>query len=307
MVFKIGGSILSNIDDLDFAAARIAQYVAETKNIPIIAISAFKNYTDDLVRMVQKFATNESNRSGSFVVTVGEQITAGLFALALEKYGINAKPFAGWQLPIIVDSKYEDNIYIDTARIQKELDSSVVPVITGFQGIDKNSEVCDLGRGGTDLTAIYLAKVFNAECVLLKKSGGVCSADPDLISNCFVWDKIGYDNLLQLAESGSRVVQKDALLIAKAHNVPLKVTGIDFTSNTMVSDHNIDFWSVFETNHKLRVVTTKMGNILKENGFKHHGFFASSGYYEFNRVYFDMHLEAYKIYNICKQNLWENM
>lgn len=291
MIFKLGGSILTNLDDLEFAANKIAQYISTAATLPIIVISAFKNHTDDLVRMSKRVG----QESDSFVVTVGEQITAGLFAQALQKHGVCAKALTGWQVPIIVSPKYEDHLFVDPAKINALINDGVLPVVTGFQGVDEAGNICDLGRGGSDLTAIYLAKVFNTFCVLLKSAGGVCSADPELIQKCFVWEKVGYDNLLQMANAGSRVVQKDALLVAKAHNVIIKVTGIDFKTQTIVSAHNQDFWSVFDFEHKLRVVATNnmLADVLDQNGFKKH-----DGFYQFHKAYFDMELEAHKIYDI---------
>lgn len=300
MIIKIGGSILSNLDDLDLVAQKICEFI-KVGNMPIIAISAFKNYTNELIRMNTHF----SNDISSFIVTVGEQITAGLFALALQKYGYKAKPLAGWQVPIIIGDKHEDNLYIDKAKIENLLNQGTIPIIAGYQGMDENNEVKDLGRGGTDLTAVYLAKAFEKTCILLKKSNGVCSADPELINSCFVWNKLGYDNLLYLAESGSRIVQKDALLIAKKYNVRLKVAGLEFAQEnakyTDIGAINQDFWSIFEHGHKLRIITTKKMDakemdFLLENGFEFNG-----EYYQFKRSYFDLKLEANRIYKICMQ------
>lgn len=288
-VIKIGGSVLGDIDDLDFAARKIAKFANNA--LPIIVISAFKNYTDELVRMNSHF----NHAPSSFVTTVGEQITAGLFELALQKYGKKAKALAGWQIPLIISNKYEDGMHVDERKIRSLLDEGIIPVITGFQGVDESFEIKDLGRGGSDLSAIYLAKVFSSACVLLKKSGGICSADPNLIDEFFIWSEIGYDNLLSLAQSGSKVVQKDALLVAKNHKVPIKITNLDFASHTYVRELNQDFWSLLAYEDRLRVVTNKKVKELEDSGFEFH-----KTYYEKN----DHDLAcASQIYALCKQNL----
>lgn len=354
MVFKIGGSVLSGIDELEIVAKKISQYIVNTRlddaksntsshiksdltksdknfdtnfdaksnirsggnELPIIAISAFKNQTDKLLQMTKRltkqleqgeFHHDLVNQAVSFVSTTGEQVAAGLFALALQKYGVRAQAFAGWQLPIIVSKTVcNHEVRVEKQKIQAALAGGCVPVIAGFQGVDDDGRICDLGRGGTDLTAMCLAQVMDRDCVLLKKSSGVCSADPDLISHCFVWPKISYDNLIHLAQAGSRIVQKDAMQVAKKHGMRLKVTGLDFVcesgfqAQTEVVDHDVDFWSVFECNHKLRVVANKRFDELLEHGFK---FVEDGAYYQFEKPYFDMQVEAHKVYAFCKERL----
>jgi|GEM_PF-3143331 len=286
-VIKIGGSVLSNVDDLDFAARKIAKF--SSGNLPIIVISAFKNYTDDLVKMNSYFCDKQS----SFVTTVGEQITAGLFELALQKYGKKAKALAGWQIPLIVSSRYEDGLFLDERKIRGLLEDGVIPIITGFQGVDESFEIRDLGRGGSDLSAIFLAKVFKSTCILLKHSGGICSADPNLVDEFFIWSDIGYDNLLSLAQSGSKVVQKEALVVAKASKVPIKITNLDFASHTYVRGFNENFWSLLAYQEKLRIVTNKIVNSMSDHGFCFFG-----NYYERN----DNNLNrAREVYSLCKR------
>jgi len=315
MVFKLGGSVLSDIDELESVAKKISQYIANTKSdtneLPVIAISAFKNHTDNLLNMTKRFSQRDfanshqdlAHQAISFVSTTGEQVSAGLFALALQKYGIRAQAFAGWQLPIIF---VNNEVQVEKQKIQAAIASGCVPVVAGFQGVDEDGRICDLGRGGTDLTAMCLAQVMDRDCVLLKKSSGVCSADPDLINDCFVWPKIGYDNLIHLAQAGSRIVQKDAMQVAKKHGIRLKVAGMDFVSGsilqvqTEVVASDTDFWSVFEFDHKLRVVSNKRFDQLLEQGFK---FVEDGAYYQFEKPYFDMQVEARKVYAFCKEKL----
>lgn len=293
-VIKVGGSILSDLNDLDNAARKIAEYVDSQSclQLPIVVVSAFKNHTDELMKMSGYF----SSETASFVITAGENITAGLFALALEKYGKRAKALAGWQVPIIVKPHNCLDISIDKRKIVHLLENGIVPVITGFQGVDEDFEIQDLGRGGSDLSAIHLANAFNSTCILLKKSGGVCSADPDLVENCFIWSAVGYENLLNLVQSGARIVQRDALLVAKFHSVPIMITNLDFSSHTAVSYDAVEqdgkFWSLISYKQKLRVV----GRIaLKKYGFDFH-----DNYYEFNNDASDLKTEALKIYDVCK-------
>lgn len=315
MIIKIGGSVLKNIDALEIAAKKMAAQIKQSSTIPIIIISAFKNSTNELLRMVLRFSNEFSNENidvqmnkynemnselsfNSFVLTTGEQITAGLFALALEKEGVNALPFASWQIPIILEN---NNLHIEKKIIQKCIDNQVVPIVTGYQAIDKKNNIKDLGRGGSDLTAIAFAQTFNQVCVLIKNSGGICAADPDLISSAFSWPELSYDNALAIANAGSRVIQSQALELAKAANVVLKVTNLDFQDYTLINNIDKPFWSIFEYKHKLRLVTNKKADFVKEHNFNLCENISNS--YEFNRSYFDMKSEADKIYHLCKKRL----
>lgn len=290
-VIKIGGSILSDIDSLEFAAEKIAQL----NEIPIIVISAFKGFTDDLIKMNSRFCSDFS----SFTITVGEQMTAGLFASALQKFGKKAKPLTGWQVPIIVDPNYEEGLFIDYRKIVNLVQNGIIPVITGFQGIDHYFEIKDLGRGGSDLTAISIAKAINSVCVLVKDVGGIAAVEPALVSNSFIWPEVGYDDLIDLASSGSKVVQKDALLIALKYSVPLKITNLDFSSSTFVVQSSKNFWSLLSYGNKLRVITKRNDKFIKNCGFN---FCQEYNYHEYNNEVANLKVEAEKLYNLFLNN-----
>lgn len=293
-VIKIGGSILANINDLEFAARRIAEYSSHGK-LPIVVVSAFKDYTDSLVQMARYFDHND-DLATSFVTTTGEQITAGLFAKALQKYGRSAKALAGWQVPIIMNSN--GAIDVQTDKIFSLLENGVIPIVTGFQAVNENNDICDLGRGGSDLTAVCLADKFNRACVLVKKSGGICSADPDLNTNYFVWSDVGYENLMHLLESGARVVQKDALQVAINNNVRVRVTNLTFSSATDIVQKERAFWSLIKHNDALRIVTN-----LFDTEFAGFDFCKNGNYYEMNCAHHDISQEASRAYDLCASML----
>jgi aspartokinase len=144
---------------------------------------------------------------------------------------------------------------------------------------------------------VLVAKAIKGICCLIKDSGGVCSADPYLVKNCFVWDEIGYENLYQLAKSGSRVIQKEALLIAQKYNIGLKVTNLKFNTKTNVNQANTNFWSLISYQNALRVITKKASNFLEK-----YGFCEQDHYYEAQNIR-NLQKEAEKIYQICAQHL----
>jgi len=284
-VIKIGGSLLNDVHDIEKLACSICDIYIKSKKLPVIVISAFKDHTDELIKMSSNFAATPS----SVILTAGEQITAGLLEMALQKKSIKAQALMGWQVPI----KVESIISAEKTVILNLISKGIIPIIAGFQGVDENNEIKDLGRGGSDLTAVCVAKALDAKCILLKKHGGICSADPELISNCFVWDNLGYDNLLHLAQAGSPVIQKEALIYAKENNVSICVSSLSSQKKTNITDFNEGFWNLFLYNKKLRLVSSKKNDSLK--GF---GFNFKNEYYECEN--FDS-LHTSKVYEACRE------
>jgi aspartokinase len=287
-VFKIGGSIFSSLELL----VRIAKKIAESDLIDnsVFVVSAFKNYTDDLIKMNQFF----SEEHCSFLITSGEQIAAGLFAMALRRYGKKAVPLAAWQIDL---REQGGNFSLNSPKILSLLEKDIVPVVAGFQCINENSEISNLGRGGSDLTAILIASNIDAECILVKDSGGVRSVDPALLDGSFVWKNVDYDNMINLSKAGCRLVQLKALEIAKERKVKLHIADVELFNQTSVSREVNDFWSLLKHNDGIRLVSRRKDMINKYWGPMCKN--SEDFFFDFNSS--NVKMDARKIYEVCLQ------
>lgn len=290
-IIKIGGSTLTDLKILDKIVESFCKQNCSNK---VFVVSAFKNYTDDLIRMNNYFSQKQS----SFVITSGEQITAGLFAVAFEKYGKKAIPLAAWQVPII--KKDNGKIKIDSKKILKYLSQGIIPIITGFQCINENFEIQDLGRGGSDLTAVLLAQKLNSNCTIVKEFAGINSVDPALFSEGFIWKNVDYDNMINFANAGGKVVQSGALEIAKKSNVNIKVTDVLNSNSTIINKTKSQFWSIFKHENKIRMVNSKKNIMQKNLGFSFQSYL---DFYDFDTIYDNITLQAKKIYDVYSQIL----
>jgi aspartate kinase len=165
-------------------------------------------------------------REHDVLVSTGEQITIAKLVMCLQKLGYSAISYTGWQLPIITNNTYGDAIIksINTKKIFDSLSKKKIVVIAGFQGIDKDFNITTLGRGGSDTTAVAIASVLKAkQCDIYTDVDGVYSADPHIVKNALKFDKISYDKMLELANSGAKVLHNRCVEIAKCSNMPIYV------------------------------------------------------------------------------------
>ena len=161
--------------------------------------------------------------------------------MCLQKLGLRAVPYAGWQVPIITDSKFGDAAikYIGRANIMRELENGNIVVVAGFQGVDEENRITTLGRGGSDTTAVALAATLNANrCDIYTDVDGVYSADPRHRRDAVKFDKISYDNMLTLANNGAKVLHNKCVELAKQYHVPIvvKSTFKQEQKGTLVTD-----------------------------------------------------------------------
>lgn len=257
IVQKYGGTSLENTELIFNAAKKAIKDYKEGNNV-IVVVSAQGDLTDRLINKSKEVNNSPSKRELDVLLCAGEQISASLMAMAIEKLGFPVVSLLGWQAGIKTSPIYSDAVIakIDTNRIQKELDKKNIVVIAGFQGVNKYEDITTLGRGGSDTTAIGVASTLNANrCKIYTDVEGVFTADPRYVKNALKLDTISYDEMLALSTSGARVLNNRAVEIGKRHNVEIEVLSSTLEkSGTIVKESN---------NMEKRVVSgvTKSDNI----------------------------------------------
>lgn len=238
VIQKFGGSSVADNDKLHKVCARIIEEKKKNKAV-VVVVSAQGKTTDSLISQEKELSNNANKREHDMLVTVGEQITIAKLAICLQELGYKAKSFLGWQVPIITNSYYGDAdiLEIKTSKILQELENDTIVIIAGFQGVDVNGEITTLGRGGSDTTAISLAIALKAEkCELFKDVDGIYSGDPKKDNNVVKYKKINYDQMLELANKGAKVLHTKCIKMAKENllQIIVKSTFIKNSRGTIV-------------------------------------------------------------------------
>ena len=241
IVQKYGGTSLKSTELIFNAAKKAIKDYKEGNNV-IIVVSAQGDLTDRLISKSKEVNKSPSKRELDVLLSAGEQISASLMAMAIEKLGFPVVSLLGWQAGIKTSSIYSDAVIvkIETNRIQKELDKKNIVVIAGFQGVNKYEDITTLGRGGSDTTAVGVASTLNANrCKIYTDVEGVFTADPRYVKNALKLDVISYDEMLSLSTSGAKVLNNRAVEIGKRHNVEIEVLSSTLEkSGTIVKESN---------------------------------------------------------------------
>ncbi len=225
IVHKYGGTSLADLDRINAAADRVKAAFDAGDEIAVV-VSAMAGTTDQLVSWVRAAAPLHDAREYDTVAAAGEQITAGLLALALQSRGVTARSWLGWQIPIHTDGGHGRARIegIETEELHKRLGRREVPVVAGFQGLGPLGRITTLGRGGTDTSAVALAAALGADrCDIFTDVEGVFTADPRIVATARKLTKITYEEMLELASLGAKVLQIRAVEMAMKHQVPLQV------------------------------------------------------------------------------------
>ncbi len=225
IVAKFGGTSVADIERIENAAAKIAREV-EAGHKVVVVVSAMSGVTNRLVDYCSDISPLYDVREYDVVVSSGEQITAGLMAMALQKRGVVARSWLGWQVAITTDDVHGkariENI--DVGELHKRLNAGEVAVIPGFQGITEQGRVATLGRGGSDTSAVAMAAALKADrCDIYTDVSGVYTADPRIVPTARKIHKISYEEMLELASLGSKVLQTRSVEMAAKNNVPIQV------------------------------------------------------------------------------------
>ncbi len=225
IVQKFGGSSLADVARIRRAAKR-AIHAAGEGNQVVVVVSAQGDTTDHLVSAAAAITTAPSKREMDVYLAAGEQMSAGLVAMALEAMGHKAVGLTGWQAGVVTDDNHGAArvLGLSNDRIRRELDAGKIVVVTGFQGVDNAGDVTTLGRGGSDTTAVALAAFLKADkCQIYTDVDGVYDRDPRIFPDAVRYDTIDYDHMLSLARQGAQVLHDRCVELAKAYNVQIQV------------------------------------------------------------------------------------
>ncbi len=226
IVQKYGGTSVANLDKIKWVAGHVIS-TKEKGNGVLVVVSAMAGETDKLVKLSLELKDPPDERELDVVTSSGEQVSSGLLTMAVKALGHDAVSYQGHQVRIVTDNAYSKAkiVRIDAERIRKALEKGKIVVVAGFQGVDDDGNVTTLGRGGSDLTAVALAAALNADsCELYKDDvDGIYTSDPGIVPNARKLHKISYEEMLELASLGSKVLQARAVEFAMKHDVPLHV------------------------------------------------------------------------------------
>lgn len=232
IVQKYGGTIVGTLERIDLVAKRIAKRKDEGNSL-VVVVSAMSGVTNKLIDYAEYFSKNPSSRELDMLLSAGERVTSSLLAIALKELGYKAVAFSGRQAGLKTDSFHTKAKIelIDPTSINEALKEDKIVVIAGFQGVDKNGDVTTLGRGGSDLSAVAIAGAIKADlCEIYTDVDGVYTTDPRIEPRARKLDKITYDEMLELASLGAKVLQNRSVELAKKLNINL-VTKSSFNEN----------------------------------------------------------------------------
>ncbi|MCR6570184.1 aspartate kinase [Campylobacter insulaenigrae] len=232
VVQKYGGTSVGTLERIDEVAKRVAQSKKKYDKL-VVVVSAMSGVTNELIDFAHHFSKNPSGREMDMLLSSGERVTSSLLAIALNEMGLKAIAFSGRNAGIVTDNIYTKARieFIDTANINKALEDNYIVVVAGFQGVDRMGNVTTLGRGGSDLSAVALAGALKADlCEIYTDVDGVYTTDPRIEPKAKKLDKISYEEMLELASLGAKVLQNRSVELAKKLNVKL-VTRSSFNNN----------------------------------------------------------------------------
>ncbi|ODT44099.1 MAG: aspartate kinase [Nitrospira sp. SCN 59-13] len=225
IVQKYGGTSVGNIERIHRVAERVERAQKDGHQV-VVVLSAMSGETDRLLKLAHDATHSPDERELDMLLSTGERVTIALLAMELRGRGVNARSFTGRQVGIHTDSAHtKARISRVTAeRIKEALAAGVIPVVAGFQGINASSDVTTLGRGGSDLTAVALAAALKADrCIIYTDVDGVYTADPNIVPAARRLDKISYEEMLEMASLGAKVLQSRSVEFAAKYSVPVEV------------------------------------------------------------------------------------
>ena len=239
LVLKFGGTSVANIERIRNVAQRVKRVVEEGNQVAVV-VSAMSGVTNQLVAWVNEVSKFYDEKEYDSVVATGEQVTSGLTALALQELGVKARSWQGWQIPLRTDATYSKARIegIDTAEMIAAMEKGVVAVVAGFQGISADNRITTLGRGGSDTSAVALAAALHADrCDIFTDVDGVYTCDPRIVTKARKLDQIAYEEMLEMASLGAKVLQTRSVELAMNHRVKVQVlTSFEDKPGTMVVD-----------------------------------------------------------------------
>ncbi len=247
IVQKYGGTSVGNPERIKNVARRVCRTKEEGHDV-VVVVSAMSGETDKLINLAYQVTDNPDPREMDMLVSTGERVTIALLAMAIQSLGYKAQSFTGRQAGIISDQVHTKARIekITGERLRQALKEGKIAVVAGFQGINEQDDVTTLGRGGSDLTAVAVAAALNADyCDIYTDVDGVYTTDPNVVPTARKLDKISYDEMLEMASLGAKVLQTRSVEFAKKYNVPVRVLS-SFNDNpgTLVTKEDADMEKV---------------------------------------------------------------
>lgn len=225
IVHKYGGTSMGSPERIRNVARRVAKWHAAGHRLVVVP-SAMSGETNRLIGLAREVSASPDPRELDVIAATGEQVSVGLLTIALKDLGVMAKSYTGWQVPIVTDNTFTKARIerIDSERILANLDAGVVVVVTGFQGVDPEGNITTLGRGGSDTSAVAVAAAFKAdECMIFTDVDGVYTTDPRIVPEARRLKVISFEEMLELASLGSKVLQIRSVEFAGKYRVPTRV------------------------------------------------------------------------------------
>ena len=247
IVQKFGGTSVGNIERIRNVACKVAKTRDEGHEV-VVVVSAMSGETDRLMALAHEITSSPVEREMDLLLSSGERVTIALLAITLNSMGYPSKAFTGRQVGIITDSIHTKARIerVGAERVREALNHGIIPVVAGFQGISEESDVTTLGRGGSDLTAVAIAAALKADqCDIYTDVDGVYTADPNVVVEARRLDKISYEEMLELASLGAKVLQNRSVEYAAKYGVRLRVvSSFKEGSGTMLAEEDEDMEKV---------------------------------------------------------------
>ena len=244
-VLKFGGTSVGSIDRI-VHAAKIIKKESDLGNQIIVVVSAMAGKTNELISLSKSISSNFNKRELDVLLSTGEQISCALISGALSELGVKAQSFMNWQIPILTEGENNNAriINMSVTKIDKYILNGGIAIIPGYQGISSLGDITTIGRGGSDATAVAIAKIFNTDsCEIYTDVEGVYSTDPNKIPIAKKIDKISYEEMLELSSLGAKVMQSSAVQTAMIYDIPLQVrsTFTDRQGTKIFNKENLDY------------------------------------------------------------------
>ncbi|OZI32991.1 aspartate kinase [Bordetella genomosp. 1] len=225
IVHKYGGTSMGSVERIKNVARRVAKWHAAGHQVVVVP-SAMAGETNRLLGLAREITPQPDGRELDMIAATGEQASSGMLAIALQAEGVPARSYAGWQVPVRTDSSYTKARInsIDDARIRADLDAGRVVIVTGFQGVDDEGHITTLGRGGSDTSAVAVAAAIKAhECLIYTDVDGVYTTDPRVVPEARRMPVVSFEEMLEMASLGSKVLQIRSVEFAGKYRVPVRV------------------------------------------------------------------------------------
>ena len=245
LVLKFGGTSVGTIEKIK-KVANIIKKIFNKGNEIIVIVSAMTGVTDELKKKSNLISNNFDDKELDVLLSSGEQVSCSLLSGAIIDLGLKARSWQGWQIPILTDANHTSSniMRIKTEEISNFVSQGGIAVITGFQGVSMDNRITTLGRGGSDLSAVVIAKFFRADsCEIYTDVDGIFTTDPSINNNAKKIDKISYEEMLEMASLGAKVMQPNAVQASMIDNIPIHVksTFSEKSGTKIISENEIDY------------------------------------------------------------------